>query len=396
LRLGLNGKLSKLVELGNSLIYPSPAGSGISPNEAEIHTLMEAVERYSNMVADESRFIWSTYRDIEKMAINPLEFGLYLDEIYDKEKRISRFSPDSEMPWMEGQDLYSGKPVFIPGDFVHYPAIREKPIVLESSNGASAHTNIVQAILNGLYELIERDAFLTMWLNKIPMPTLDIKTFPNDFEESIRLIREYDMNVKLVDLTNDSRVPTVMAVCYNNDPGKYPAVEVGTGTHIEPEKAVQKALLEMETGLIHNLEEDQDRRILDEDQISAIYEHAIYYLNPKKRKYWEFMISSKQASKMSKFRGKVFENQNAVLMHIVKHLHTLGRRVVYVDITPSDIRSLGLVAVKVFVTGFQPMYSGNKVRLNLYRLHQSAQYVQRNIGAARIGNELNSAPHPLA
>jgi ribosomal protein S12 methylthiotransferase accessory factor len=395
LRIGLNGKLTKLVELGNSLVYPSPAGSGLSPNEAEIRTLMEAVERYSNMVADDSRFTWSTYNEIKKIAIDPQDMGLYLDETYDKVKRISKYSPDAEIPWIKGQDLYSGKPVFIAADFVHYPAIRSKPIVLESSNGASAHTDIVQAILNGLYELIERDAFLTMWLNKIPMPILDIKTLPNDFSKSIRLIRDHDMSVKLVDLTNDSCVPTVMAVCYNNNPDKYPAVEVGTATHVEPERAVQKALFEMETGLIHNLEEDE-RKILEEDQITAIYEHAIYYLNPKKRKYWEFMISSKQTSKLSNFVGKVLKDQNAVLMEIVKHFHTLGRRVVYVDITPPDIRSLGLVAVKVFVTGFQPMYSGKIVRLNLDRLHQSAEYVLKNIGAARLDTEINTAPHPLA
>ena len=151
----------------------------------------------------------------------------------------------------------------------------------------------------------------------------------------------------------------------------------------------------METGLIHNLEEDE-RKILEEDQISAIYEHAIYYLNPKKRKYWEFMISSKQASELSRFAGKVMKDDSAVLMEIVKHLHTLGRRVAYVDITPPDIRSLGLVAVKVFVTGFQPMYSGNIVRLNMERLNQSAEYVLKNIGALRLGTEVNSAPHPLA
>ena len=266
-------KLVKLVELGNSLIYPSPSGSGLSPNEAEIRTLMEVVERYSNMVVDESRFIWSTYRDIEKIAINPLDLGLHLDETYDQGKRISRYSIDSEIPWIKGHDLYSGKPVFIAADFVHYPAIRAKPIVFETSNGASAHTDIVQAILNGLYEAIERDAFLTMWLNRIPMPILDIKTIPNEFNESIRMIREHDMNVKLVDLTNDSRVPTVMAVCYNNNPDKYPALEVGTATHVEPEKAIQKALLEMETGLIHNLEDDE-REILEPDQITSIYEHA--------------------------------------------------------------------------------------------------------------------------
>ena len=396
LRIGLEGELTKLVELGNSLVNPSPSGSGLSPNEAEIHTLMEAVERYSNMVADESRFIWSTYRDIEKLAINPLDLGLPLDEKYTQGRRISRYSIDSEIPWIQGHDIYSGKPVFVAADFVHYPSIREKPIVFETSNGSSAHTDIVQAVLNGLYEVIERDSFLTMWLNRISMPILDIKTLPGDFNKSIKLISEHGMNVKLVDLTNDSHVPTVMAVCCNNNPDKYPALEVGTATHAEPEKAIQKALFEMETGLIHYLEDVQEKEILYPNQITSIHENAKYYRNPKMRKYWEFMISSKQTSKLSRFAGRVFKNQNVLLMQIVKQLHMRGHRVVYVDITASDIRNLGLRAVKVFVTGFQPLYVGNKLRLNLDRLHESAEYVRNNIGTTRVSTELNSAPHPLA
>jgi hypothetical protein len=56
---------------------------------------------------------------------------------------------------------------------------------------------------------------------------------------------------------------------------------------------------------------------------------------------------------------------------------------------------MGLKAVKVFVTGFQPLYVGSKLRLNLDRLQEAAQYVSRDIKAKRTGSELNSAPHPL-
>jgi hypothetical protein len=66
-----------------------------------------------------------------------------------------------------------------------------------------------------------------------------------------------------------------------------------------------------------------------------------------------------------------------------------------VDIRPSDINRIGLKAVKVFVTGFQPLYDGTKLRLNLERLHTSAERLGRNIKAARVGSELNSAPDPL-
>jgi ribosomal protein S12 methylthiotransferase accessory factor len=134
LRLGLNGELVKKVRADDSLISPSPSGFGFTPYEAEIHTLMESVERYCSMVVDESRFIWSNYKDIEELAINPIDLGLYSDEQYDRDKRISRFSVDSEIPWMKGHDLSCGKAVLIPADFVHYPPIREKPLVFDTSN----------------------------------------------------------------------------------------------------------------------------------------------------------------------------------------------------------------------------------------------------------------------
>ena len=63
---------------------------------------MESVERYSNMVVDESRLIWSTYNDIETRAINPVDLGLYSDEQYDRsDLGCSKFSVDSEIPWIE-------------------------------------------------------------------------------------------------------------------------------------------------------------------------------------------------------------------------------------------------------------------------------------------------------
>jgi len=396
LRIGLKGQLTKPVRAEDSLISPSPSGSGLSATEAEIHALMESVERYSNMVVDESRFIWSTYNVVEKRAINPKDLGLYSDDQYDRNDLMcSRFSADSEIPWIQGQDLSSGKSVLIPVDFVYYPAVREKPLVFDTSNGASAHTDIVLAILNGLFEVIERDSFLTMWLNKISMPILNIKKLPFGFNESIKLINDFGMNVKLVDLTNDTRVPTVMAVCYNKKPSKYPALLVGTGSHIEPEKAVQKALFEMEFMLIEALENPNKKKITRPDEISTMYEHPLYYLNPKMRKYWEFMISAKQTSELPMLAKSSFKDNYSMLMQVVKLLDSMNHRVIWVDITPSDINRMGLKAVKVFVTGFQPLYVGNKFRLNLERIHSSAERLGYNIKATMVRSELNSAPHPL-
>jgi ribosomal protein S12 methylthiotransferase accessory factor len=284
LRIGIDGKFKRPIRAEDSLITPSPTGSGFSANEAEIRALMESVERYSNMVLDESRLIWSSYEDLQEYAINPTDLGLYTDEQYTRQDLpCSRFSIHSEIPWIRGHDMSSGKIILVPADFVYYPAIRDKPLVFDTSNGASAHVDLVQAILNGLFELIERDSFLTMWLNRISMPLLDIRSIPSGFAESMSKINEFGMNVKLVNLTNDILVTTIMAVCHNKRADRYPALVVGTGTHIDPQKALQKALFEMEFALIEAMENPDKKEVEHPDKISEIFENFRYYLNPKRR-----------------------------------------------------------------------------------------------------------------
>ena len=395
LRIGSSGQLTRPVRVERNLISPLPSGSGISATESEVRTLMESVERYSNMVVEESRLIWSSYNHLKPNAVDPADLGLYSNEVYDRGNiNCSRFLVSSNIPWIDGFDLYSNKTVMVPADFVFYPPVREKPLVFDTSNGASAHIDNVRAILNGLYEVIERDSFLTMWLNKISMPVLDYKTLPFGFDESLKLINDYGMEVQLVDLTSDTSVPTIMAACYNKNPKKSPALLVGTGCHIDPVKALKKALFEMEFMLTEILEHPRKEVISRPHQISTMFEHPLYYLNPDKRKYWEFMIEGAKKSTVQKLAKRSFKSNYSELMYIVRNLHRMNHRVIAVNITPSDISKMGIRAVKVFVTGFQPMYIGNRFRLNLERLHTSARRLSYNTKANSV-SEINLAPHPL-
>jgi ribosomal protein S12 methylthiotransferase accessory factor len=371
------------------------SGSGLTPNEAEMHALMESIERYSNMSVDESQLRWETYNNLHKKAINPVDLVLYPDEQYDTNGfACSRFSSDSLIPWIEGYDLFSGGNVLVPADFVYYPPLREKPLVLESSNGAAAHTNIVQAILNGLFEIIERDAIQIMWLNKLSMPIIEVSNLPFSFNEAISLINNFGMQVKLVDLTNDNNIPAVMAVAYNTS--KYPAMVLGSAAHIEPHKAIQKALFEVEL-LLMNFLEFRQRRKVTREYIATPFDHCIYYADPKMCKYWDFMIRSKTMSSLSIGReiiGTETKDNYILLMKLVKTLHDMNHRVIYVDITPPDIRRLGLKAVKVLITGFQPIF----FKEGYARYSQRLLTVPSRLGYNKRSydiSKLNLAPHPV-
>jgi ribosomal protein S12 methylthiotransferase accessory factor len=393
LRMGFERKANASLESEDNLLIPSPSGSGSTPDEARLHAIMESVERYSNMIVDESRFKWFSYNDVKNKAINPMDLGLYKEEHYDRNpSNYSRFSPSSKIPWIEGHDLSAGRTILVPADFVHYPAFRQKPLVRDTSNGSASHSNTIEAILSGLYEVMERDAFLVMWMNRISVPIVELKSLPFGFGESIKLINEFGMRIKLLDLTNDIGIPTVAAVCYNSNPHKYPAMLVGTGTHIDPMRAVQKALAEMELILIDTLENPDRERIAKPDEITSMYKHTLFYLNPQMRKYWQFMISSQRKNVLPTLAEASFKDNKRVLMWMVKKLNSLNYRTIWVDITSPDIRNLGLKVVKVLVTGLQPLYMGPGVRVNTRRL---ADAPPRLGYKASDLSHLNPAPHPL-
>jgi ribosomal protein S12 methylthiotransferase accessory factor len=200
------------------------------------------------------------------------------------------------------------------------------------------------------------------------------------------------MRIKLLDLTNDIGVPTVGAVCYNKDPNKYPAMLVGSGTHIDPKRAVQKALAEMELILVDTLENPDRERIVKPEEITSMYKHTLFYFNPEMRKHWEFMIASKRKNALRSPDESSFKDNKTLLMWIVRRLNSLNYRTVWVDITSPDIYKLGLRVVKVLVTGLQPLYMGLGVRLNTQRLADAPP----RLGYKALHlSQLNSAPHPL-
>jgi hypothetical protein len=151
----------------------------------------------------------------------------------------------------------------------------------------------------------------------------------------------------------------------------------------------------MEFGVIEALENPQKKKVNNPDEISTIFENSRYYLNPNKRKYWEFMISGKETDELQSFTKKPLRNNHETLIQVAKDLNAMNHRVIWVDLTPHDMKKMGLVVVKVFVSGFQPLYVGNKRRLNLDRLDTVARWLGDTIEKNRLSSELNSAPHPL-
>jgi ribosomal protein S12 methylthiotransferase accessory factor len=115
---------------------------------------------------------------------------------------------------------------------------------LSTSSGAAAHVTLESAVLNGLLEAIERDAFMISWVNRLPPPLIDPESVKD--ERLLKVfgdLRRYGLEWSLLLLPSDIPVYTVCCVIKDRN-GAGPAVSLGADSEFKFEDAALSAITE--------------------------------------------------------------------------------------------------------------------------------------------------------
>src|SRR5688572_11404431 len=142
----------------NSRSLSVSQGKGLDATAAKVSALMESLESYH---AEHARcpVRLETYRELSRQAsvADPTRLPL---------SRTSKFHPDATMPWVEGRDIVRGEPMFVPFELVHanytVPRVPGSGAFAPSTSGLGSGNHTAEAALQGICELIERDAE-TLW-----------------------------------------------------------------------------------------------------------------------------------------------------------------------------------------------------------------------------------------
>ena len=107
------------------------------------------------------------------------------------------------------------------------------------SNGCAAGNCVEEAALQGLLELVERDAVAIWWFNAVRMPAAEMASFASDYVSAwIARYESLGCRVWALDITADIAVPVFAAIAAGPD-GR---VIYGFGAHADPEIALVRAL----------------------------------------------------------------------------------------------------------------------------------------------------------
>jgi ribosomal protein S12 methylthiotransferase accessory factor len=363
------------------------SGKGLTPIEAMIGAVGEALERYSAARYREDMLVRAALNDLQGDCLDPRKLGLYTEEQYElPEFPFARFEPDQPIHWKQGHWLDTGDPVWLPAllTFFNFHPPPSELFSQVSSNGLAAGEHIVDAALRATLELVERDALMITWhcrlasTRVIPDDSLD----PGSLEV-LRQIGRHGTQVELYLLNVGIAIPVV--ACLAMGDGKHwPGVTVALGAHPSIRTAMRKAILEQGAvgPYIRRMMLSDEPIPQTPDEVRSLNDHALYYVPVERRSIFNFLRSDTVLPiKLSDTE----ESGEVSMSWVTRRLTDAGVRVAIADVTSPDLEGSGFRVARALGVDVQPIDFGFSLRrLTNLRLKKL------------LVGEPNPYPHPLA
>ena len=362
--------------------------------------LGEAVERYSASYLPTSKFVTATADELGEEAVDPGRFALFHEEQYASERfPFRRFDRGTRLRWVEGFRLPDGARAYLPVQLAYLrpPFTDEGTISYSTSNGVACGGTFEEAVLAGLFEVIERDAFMITWYNRLSLPRLAWDSDQELTELNERYFAPTALDYSLVDLSVFFEIPTVLGVVHG-PPGQLGALGVGAGCGATVDLACRKAL--SESFAVRRWARDMayaepDRRPTTSAEIMSFDDHILYYAEDENAKKAGFLDSSVVTRDVREVHPVEGANVKEQIEAIAGRLAGKGITAYAVDVTSPDVKSAGLGVARVIAPELCQLDVLDTARLlGGERLYSAAYEAGLLPGPLQL-TDLNVYPHPF-
>lgn len=229
------------------------SGKGLSDAQARVSALAEHVERYSGIFQGDEPRVRASFEKLADDAIHPDACQLFSERQFRSAVRSAdtrslvpaRFDPSHVIDWTPVTSLTHGATRFVPTALLYYDAPDPDGFFVPDSNGAAAGNTLEEAVLQGLLELVERDAAGIWWYGRHARPSLDWRALDDpQIDAFVARLERTGREVWLLDLMTDIDIPVVAAVSRSITHSPE-APLIGLGCHLDAAIAVGRALSEL-------------------------------------------------------------------------------------------------------------------------------------------------------
>ena len=140
---------------------------------SELTAILEGLERYCGLEPrGKKTVVHDSYNHLKNQALNPIEVGVHAKEQYGRPGfPFTEFDPDRPIDWVWGYSFLQERSILVPELLAYYSlGGRSQGFVYETSNGCALGGSLEEAILYGIFEVVERDSFLMTWYARDASP----------------------------------------------------------------------------------------------------------------------------------------------------------------------------------------------------------------------------------
>jgi len=338
----------------------SNGGKGKTQSQAMASALCEAIERHSGIFEGYEYRIRGSHRSLGELAIHPNRCMLYSDRQYANRKTGERFSrapkpfdENAEVEWSPLWSLTEQRFKYLPTAYCYYdyPMSDEDCFCWADSNGCAGGNSLEEAILQGFFELVERDGVALWWYNRVSRPAVDLESFADPYFAALKdYYRSLSRDLWVLDMTADLGIPTFVAVSARNDVAEEDIL-VGFGTHIDPRIGIQRALTEVNQFLLVAIDRHSDPtapfRVSDEQTLA--------FLRQTSRSACPYLLPSAEPPiAASQYAIQTQEDLRDDVEFCVRAAAARGLETLVLDQTRPDI---GLNVVRIVVPGLRHFWA---------------------------------------
>ncbi len=315
----------------------SHTGKGVSAIQAQVSLTMESIERFCSEYRSEysSRLIKGSYASLKKKHNTLDPQSLILSVLND-------YRPDGEIHWVWGTDILRQEEILVPACTVYHPFHLDEFFLINThTNGIASGNTLEEAVIHGLAEVIERDAWSIAQYNRHFREALSVEDGAETrfIVDVIERYDEADIEIVAKNITSDVGVPVIAA--FSRDLVHDNMIPIdGFGAHIDPKVAMIRSILEIAT---------TRALFMLKFGLGGMNESMSGYFREEDENDPRFYAS--ELKKLSDMQSDYTEDIYEDILIMTGKLQKCGLdRVIAVDLTRPDV---GIPTVRVIVPGME-------------------------------------------
>lgn len=274
-------------------------GTAPEPERAPLIARAEAAERYGATDIGHHQLVRAREYELEG-AVSVEELFHFNRRQLSQSSELQPPDPDTAYLWVKAATP-DGSPRWIPAQMVFLAfADLERGSRLPSittSSGVAAHTDRRDAVERAFGELIERDAFMWHWVQRVSRERIDPHSLPPQTRKQLAGIEAEGLEAHMVNLTLDTR-PVILCLLVGKG-----WIVPGAASRADPESAANKALSEAWSVAWTAINTSPEPQPIQAEEVRTPIDHLHFHRQPEVSEQDRFLFSSPEMIRLDEIEA---------------------------------------------------------------------------------------------